>query len=1063
MPSQDTKSILFTIDGWAVISPLTTIAAFDVDAENAPTGSVWIQVSNPEYFFDSSRTGFTLNREGAWISLYEGTTAPGVLRGRAIILDALYNNSGDFGLLIYPVDITTAQLRNLIESSTVEQVRLLDPYKFCSRIPSWISNTSEARDRYIPVLSKDVDITIGQKIDLKGGSTSVDGITMPMVLDTRFQTQNRIQKMFKEKADVFNYGDGQVHTTGTSLLAQQEDVIIYADDTTAANRPPSMASYTDYPWALPTTTDLTLALPNPTILDTEAIILEAETYEGLVAGFGQSYEYTISRGVDDTVKVAHPRFTTLFDGTPFIIGQTCEIWEVSSVMAETASYSEVYYGLVENITIGDGITSYNLELSSILFTPQVNTLFAKTTSSLYKTDRPNIVSNPKRGQFKARYRVSQINPEDTFSWVKVGEYIFPIIKMLQFDYDAALGGDNTLRRTYKDVWNIKDNDTISLNLGANITNSTTDFGYSIGFKTLYDKIIEVTAIQPLFEDVFGVPTVTIIDLLDNRFSFSVYNFFSLPSGDRDAILPEYSPWGFYPITKAKDAQNHTDFQLLKDRDGLFSDSAQKRIGDYITDGDVTIVNLFEAFTVGRTSLSEDGQRLDYVSTTSDLFEDGVGSISTYKVVHPIDVILQVLTSTGTGGFIVDSAAGVYKASPGYNGDWDLLPSEFGFGIPLDRIDLNSFARIFNGILRGSLLKNCYVELGESEDLLKFLNDQILKPLFLCLASDSQGKIRLISLLDLKDSVSTKALSTDSFVRQSGDRTRVSLAYEAEDLIDSLAYSWEEPWMPTYTDPKQQNSVTLLGTVSRQRDIQIGGVSFNLVARESIFNKIQASPIKYKLIWAPYQNNLEGLSREYIQSYRRIIPKMSFELFWEPNNSSLDIGDVFSFNLPQIPNSEGLVGQQGGLVIGKVVNIKVDRLNRTASYEAIVLGFDTVGTSLLWNLTAQLIGATSTDTWDTTASLFCFNIGPSTSTGEPIFEFDYSQFTIGSQIIVWNKNWEYVTDTTIVDVGTPNPQSILVADDTGFSTGLRITIGAQDNYNSIYAPFVTFLDVGQRFN
>ena len=197
-----------------------------------------------------------------------------------------------------------------------------------------------------------------------------------------------------------------------------------------------------------------------------------------------------------------------------------------------------------------------------------------------------------------------------------------------------------------------------------------------------------------------------------------------------------------------------------------------------------------------------------------------------------------------------------------------------------------------------------------------------------------------------------------------------------------------------------------------------------------------------------------------------MPRAKFELFWDYNTSP-DVGDVVTFNLDAIPNKEGIIGDAGKTIVGKIIDIKADRKAKTAEYTAVLTDTSLAPIEIVWNLTADLLGPSLAPlTWELSINEFCISTNESIDpvTGNIIWEFDSSQFLIGSKIIVWDLNWRYVTDTTITDViqVVPGVVEIEVADDTGFITGYRITLETLANSTSPFAEFQTWFGEAQKY-
>jgi hypothetical protein len=216
----------------------------------------------------------------------------------------------------------------------------------------------------------------------------------------------------------------------------------------------------------------------------------------------------------------------------------------------------------------------------------------------------------------------------------------------------------------------------------------------------------------------------------------------------------------------------------------------------------------------------------------------------------------------------------------------------------------------------------------------------------------------------------------------------------------------------------------------------------------------------------YTDNIGLQALRYLRRFNRIVPRAKFELFWDYNTSP-DIGDVVTFNLDAIPNKEGIIGDAGKTIVGKIIDIKADRRAKTAEYTAVLTDTSLAPIDVVWNLTAELNGPALPFPlrWELSINEFCIGTNESRdSTGNIIWEFDSSQFLFGTRIIVWDLNWRYVTTTTITNAITivPGVVEIDVADDTGFVTGYRITLETLANSPSPFAEIQAWFGEAQKY-
>jgi hypothetical protein len=1080
---QAVNGFVFTIDGHLVYGVPTSIVP---DINNQPatlTQPFSWRIAQPTYFYDNSRSSI-LDRTGSFVKILNtniANPAP-VPLATCILLKADTSNFITLKVLFLE---SGATLANLDLSETLS-IALWDNYKFCSRVPSWIPAGAESRDRWIPILADDFQFTIGQNIDLKGGFGSVDGVSIPMVADTRYQTLNRLQRIFREDASAYTFNNPLTGDTFPTLTEEHVDPAETSVDisvrplASVSSIPIPWDEYPNYPWVSATITDTELQLIEPIFIDTEALI-PTDRVSFSPGINGTLYRYYMIRAVDGSFRSYHSKYSVIYDGMPFPIGQGCKVYELNNLNSTVAiASSNLYRGLVENISLDDGLAGLTIEVSSITFTPRVNTEQEKDLSVFTRVNQPGRGQEGRDGddfsiiRFYNKFIASQINLTDNFSWVKIGGLALPIIQREPIDYIGYLEGDNFVRTLYLTRWGITSDGQAEGNLQSNFSSGTTDIGYTIGFYDIFENPIEVAG-----------PSLR---AFESPYTVQINNWFltsSLVDGEPDSIgpsiLPTNSPWGFYILDKPDDVKQHDLFQfvrtfealLLGELDGVDVAADVRKFNDYISDEEAILIHMFEPFTRGKLRSAYAPGTI----TRKFYYETDSLTRRNYSLcVNLIDVILQVLTSTGDGGYEV-VAPGEYKSNPGVNGAWDLIPSELGMGIPIAEIDLNSFLDVLNK--RGVeqlLVSNIYIE--QEDNPQEFLEDEILKPYFLSIATNSQGKIILIDTADARYGIDNINIFSDQFVKVKGERTRVSLSYEAQDLVDSFTYNWYQPWIKSWYSPSFTSKERIQGNAAINTQITVAGRPYNIGSKTSIFKRIQSSPIDFELRYTPnegeaitpgpYGNKIVTQALTYLERYNRIVPRATFELFWDPDAIlTPDIGNTITFNLDAIPDVNGIIGNPNKILVGKVVDIKIDRIGKTARYEAIITDSSLADLDLVWNLTAELVATLGADRWTIEDNFFCFNnsslIGPD---GNPIFEFDGSQFLVGSTIIVWDKNWRYVTDTFIVDVDIdPNTREINyieVDNDTDFQTGHRITLETINNTTSPYKEFLSWLNINKKF-
>jgi hypothetical protein len=1063
---QTYNGFVLTIDGHLVYSPFT-----DVIAGTLPTGGIgsW-ETANPGFFYNTTR-GTTIDRTGVFIKIYDQANNEPI--ATAIITKT--NDPVDyiefkviryeFGKDVFDLDPTFTPLK----------LRMEDNWKFCSNIPTWIPAGAESLSRWIPIMGDELEPSLGQKLNLKGGVTSVDGLSVPLVLDTNYQDNNRLQRLFAEEAVTYKFDTpGQADIDNVlerSLLIAQTTALI-ADLGTPQSLPDYSGQYlTYYPFLNPS--GLELALPEPWFIDTEAIIANTRVSGIVPPGATPTFLYGLTRAIDSTPRTAHAKYTVIFKGMPYPIGQTVKLWEINNFNNRLSQdWLVSYRGMIENLAFSEGLAACNIEISAITFTARVNAGFSTQSTTLERRKAP--ARDPKNVYFFNTFIGSQATNQDIFLWVKVGKVALPLIWTGNINYLEALD-DDAIQDDYFNLYGLTLED-LEVRAAKSLDSGTIDMGYKVGVKDAFG--IQYSVSQLYRENILQY-NVSIPILINNWFlvNQSVYD-------GRPDFLPNNSPWGFYILEQLSDSDQHDQFMRLRqdpdltstDRYILDVSREQRRaICDYFSEQDASFIHLFQNFAKGYTITLLPDYAKDFYYTGDPSSIENTDRSNRYLQASVIDVILQILTSTGSGTADVDVPTATYRQIGGINGVWDLIPREFGLGIGLEEIDLDSFNRVRRkrGGMDQLVVSNIYMEAGKDTPQ-KFLEEQILKPFFLALGTDSIGKIILVDVSDINVGVDTLNISPDLFVRKNGQRTRVSLNYDATDLSDSFTFSWKEPFRNSWEDPYFIRSLTSSGISAGAQIRELDdGTEVVVKSKARLFQRIQASPIKYELKYAPvsnvnstdYQENIGIQALKYLKRFNRIVPRAKFELFWDYNTSP-DIGDVVTFNLDAIPNKDGIIGDDGKIIVGKIIDIKADRKAKTAEYTAILTDTSLAPIEIVWNLTAELNGPAGPPlTWELTINEFCIAANRSRDIlGQIIWEFDSSQFLVGSKIIVWDLNWRYVTDATITDVisNIPGVVEIEVDDDTGFITGHRITLATLADSISTFAEFQTWFGEGQKY-
>ncbi len=841
---QTYNGFVLTIDGHLVYSPFT-----DVDPSNTLPGGGGVAnwaISNQGFFYNTTR-GTTIDRTGSFVKIYRQSNNEPI--ATAIILNANFAaNTIQIKVIRYEFE---KDVFDLDPSLVPLKLRMEDNWKFCSNIPDWIPAGAESLSRWIPIMSSELEPSLGQKLNLKGGVTSVDGLSVPLVLDTSYQDDNRLQRLFTEDAVTYQYNQNLLGLSGVDNVVEnnltvQQTLISVVDLGFPVSSVPDYAGQylTYYPFLNPS--GLELALPEPWFVDTEAIIATTRT-GGIVPPPPAlpTFQYGVQRGIDDTPVTPHGKYSVIFRGMPFPIGQTCKLWEINNFNDRgNQDWLVSYRGMIENIALSDGLAACSIEISSVTFTARVNAGFATQSTSVERRKSPERA--PKSVEYFNTFIATQPSFQDTFFWVKIGEIALPIIRVGPINYLAARNQAIT-QDEYFDLYGLLPEEIVNRSI-RDLDSGTTDVGYKIGLEDAFG----------VFYYVFKLYDRDFISYNSSSSAINILNWFrpddNVRAGEPD-LLPEKSPWGFYILDQLSDAQQHGDFVKIRDAESLitirgqgglgFSSAVRLRVCDYLSEEPASFIHLFQNFAKGydESLLPEYARNFFYETEDRNNY---------YLQASVIDVILQILTSTGSGTADVDVPSGTYRQVAGINGAWDLIPREFGLGIPLEEIDLDSFSRTLRkrGGMQELTVSNIYMETGKDTPQ-KFLEEQILKPFFFALGTNAIGKVILVDVSDIVVGPGTITIPSLSFVRKNGSRTRVTLTYDAADLSDSFTYMWKETFRSNWDDPFFIRTLTASGTAAGAQTRQLNDGTFVTVkSKARLFQRIQASPIKYELRYPP---------------------------------------------------------------------------------------------------------------------------------------------------------------------------------------------------------------------
>ncbi len=1022
------RRILFTeIAGWCCLS-----ATMDIDAVEVRGSEYLVDSINPPVIHSLANNWDNI---GATVRLYAPTT--GVPLGRWVLVAA---SEGE--------DIVTYTLRYFDGPTDVPvsgcRIRLEDNYRLCTTIPDWVTGVN-ARQRWIPVITE-FTTSLGQKVNLRGGISSVDGFTINCVYDSNYQIFTSgegddqlvfplIAQFFRREAPIFVDPVGSQGYANLTLEALSQ--------IDPAVNPSFFEDITTFYELVPNLNDRPYLEAFPLFIDGEAIAA-VQTQPPPPLGSITS----CIRAINGTQNQSHSIQSICYRGLPFVVGSLCRTYVFAQAGLDFTPELK-YTGIVEAVNSSDGVADFSLAISSVAYQPRaaltrergadrvfwkavvVDTAGAGVTVTDYDVDgikiQSNIVGETAGGGFEveeldrngnnffpSNIIVQQITASDRYSWIKMSNWITKV----RFD---------------------------KLETPSNKNNSegVTPVSYWI------TGIIRFAA-GPETDGVFSVfnprSSVAFIEPANPFFKFEA-------PGYEDEAPPE---WYLLDPIPETDQLTQTDVCLAmwstpQIGGGEFPEISNEgsiriaeEIGKILRAANPVLAHLFEpsgGFPGG-----------DYSATAR--------FPNVWKAVHPVDACLQVLCS---------------QTGQGINSAFDTAPSSFGLGIDFDLIDFDTFVEI---IRRKPALRlyNAYMLLEGGMDPSKWLEDTILKPFSFALAQDARGRIRLVDLADATVTPGDIQPVTSDLIGGPalGGPPKAILTSDAKDMVDAITLRWKQPWQPTTASPQYQRALTLQGTGANV-DTAFGGVT---TARTRVFSRVQTSPLNFEVKYASLSGDLDfgafggfaaggslgetvdvdattasthaliSSTSQYLRVFRKIISRFIFSAFTADLNQILSVGDRVIIDIPQIPGPNGLLSDRER--VGKVINSRIDFEKDLAEYEVLLFDDTAFSRLALWNLAVKVEGITGL-TVNTSDNYSQYGAGGV----DGLFPHDTSGLEIGTKLRVVDRN--FADQSIIVEVTGVTDTSVTLDDVTGINVGDILVPAFRADTVGAIADFLVWFD------
>lgn len=988
------KIIYMETEGWGVISNYSSITEFETPYTFLNFNIIPVNFSGSADWRDSSGDFAYV---GSTFVLKDSISG---VRGRYMCLGE--DLSANRILLTY-VDGT--------EFITVDDsldIRLEDNFKICTRIPEWVTG-EDAKKRWMPIIS-DIDLTLSTEIKPEGGFAPTSGFTISCVHDLKYgyYTKDdviypRVETMLSQDP-VNNYQTAE-DTDGFELEFQ-----------TSLN-----TSRTDVNITIPSINTIRIQTTD-TLVEDEYIEIPWINLEpvNFVSRELLVPDYTVERALNNSLKLNHPVGSVIFKRLPTFQGSNCIVYETFN--QSFIKFSPIYYGLIENIAFTQNVTGFDIELSSNLFTPRISSLQTRTPSSVSRITKskgtrvtlpaeiaafpnmPTELQNTQAGEFYGRFQAIQNIAEDTYSWIKIGEIALKVVKTyIPFE-------DNQTDVVSSDVrvyYGLSDSTQRSYVLNQRLTGRT----YVCYFALPY-LLNQVTGQTDSERFVYSNPNTDFLNA----------NMIQLNNLGQENDNKEK---GFYASRIA---------DLSK------SDKIPAAAKYLIDSPDVSLIHVFSK---AGSALSPADEILGFPYAGEDGTED---ARAYWERVHVVDIILQLLTSTG---------------GDGENGLFDVLPSEISFGINQERLDLESFYDICKSN-RSLTVSNAYIEV-EKQDPATFL-DTFLQDNFLALGQGYDGRLKLIDLTALEVDPANPAIDYTDYIAaiEGSIGFEIGLEYEAINIANTIGYTWNEPW----SDP-----------TSRRRNIQVqvnpdasyrpdGNIQAGIT---NIYDRLKARPINFDFNYAPTGNTIPFITDQYpvnpapplinrggkyLSLYKKPVPIITIAIALTDELPVLEVGNLFRLSGIELVGVDGSVLGSTEFITCFTVDAQYDYLRKVAVYKAYILSFINPPTVSRWHIAGKINNILfSSPDYELTIDT---NFGVSTNNSDypggdaGNFVKDIQQFSVGDILVLCDENW--TEKTSFVVDSKDNNTNLIISDEPGLSAAIVgdvIMANTISSINTIY--------------
>lgn len=353
--------------------------------------------------------------------------------------------------------------------------------------------------------------------------------------------------------------------------------------------------------------------------------------------------------------------------------------------------------------------------------------------------------------------------------------------------------------------------------------------------------------------------------------------------------------------------------------------------------------------------------------------------------NPVDIILQILTSTG-----------LQLA----NGAFDRIPAEFGLGIPLSNLDLSTFTDIADRMdVAGVSAGNVTLLASDPPDIAKWM-DVFCKVYGLALVTSTTGSLRLVDLAFIDFETS---LSLDEGDLWRNPRGEIAPVYEvdAAQAVESISTAFSMPWL----EPDQQ-------------DVEINTKTGTRGIGET-FERVQGETVAIKPTFAPAvdEPGVAAVAARYgqlIWLQAGLVAAFTVDVV---TTYAGEVGDWVSATLLNLPNAA-----DDGPLTASLCRI-MDRVHESRptgvakdTVTVFIYGIEVASPKRDWAPSGVVSSVVSATDFDLSADVYH---GPS-------FDSDAESFTAGQKVDIYDSSWTLRSTTAPGTVGTASGDNITLS-------------------------------------